>query len=102
MTHRIHPRTGGIVAAVLTTLALSSTAVPASARTFDFSPAQFMLDSHHLAMPDRFVARAQRHAHRSGRQFTGVVVEIDPNRPVSVHAAGLEPLVLGLKAVHRW
>jgi hypothetical protein len=99
MTHRIHPQTGGIIVAAL---ALSSTAVPASARTPDFSQAHFMRDSHHLAMLDRFVATAQRHARRSGRQFTGVVLEIDPNRPVSVHAAGLEPLVLGLEPVHHW
>jgi hypothetical protein len=102
MTHRIHPRTGGIITVALTTLALSSTPVPASARTFDFSRAHFMLDSHHLAMLDRFVACAQRHAKRSGRQFTGVVVEIERDRPVSVHAAGLQPLVLGLEAVHHW
>jgi hypothetical protein len=102
MTHRIHPQTGGIIVVALTALALSSTAVPASARTPDLSPAHFMLDSHHLAMLDRFVASAQRHARRSGRQFAGVVLEIDPNRPVSVQAAGLEPLVLGLEPVHHW
>jgi hypothetical protein len=58
----------------------------------------FMLDSHHLALLDRFVARARRHARRSGRQFTGVVVEVDVSRPVSVHAADLAPLVLELEA----
>jgi hypothetical protein len=62
------------------------------------SAVQFMLDSHHLAVLDRFVARARRHARRRGRQFTGVVVEIEPNRPVSFHAADLEPLVLKLEA----
>jgi hypothetical protein len=60
--------------------------------------AHFMLDSHHLAMLDRFVARARRHATHSGRQFTGVMVEIDPTRPVRVSAAGVEPLVLGIEA----
>jgi hypothetical protein len=59
--------------------------------------AHFMLDSHHLALLDRFVASAQRHAKRNGRPFTGVVVEIDSSRPVSVHAADLAPLVLGLE-----
>jgi hypothetical protein len=65
------------------------------------SPVQFMLDSHHLAVLDRFVARARRHARRSGRQFTGVMVEIEPNRPVSVHGNDLEPLVLSLEAAYR-
>jgi hypothetical protein len=57
--------------------------------------AHFILDSHHLALLDRFVARARRHARRTGRQFTGVVLEIDPTQPVSVHAADLPPLLLG-------
>ena len=65
------------------------------------SAAHFMLDSHHLALLDRFVARARRHARRSGRPFTGVVVEIDPTRPVSVHAADLNSLVLGVEPVRR-
>lgn len=37
MTHRIHHRAGGFLALALTVLALSSTAVPASARTFHFN-----------------------------------------------------------------
>jgi hypothetical protein len=57
--------------------------------------AHFMLDSHHLALLDRFIARARRQATRSGRQFTGVMVTIDSSRPISVHAAELAPLVLG-------
>jgi hypothetical protein len=57
----------------------------------------FMLDSHHLALLDRFVARAQRQARRSGRQFTGVMVEIDSTRPLSVRAAELAPLMLALE-----
>jgi hypothetical protein len=62
----------------------------------DEAPAtHFMRDSHHLALLDRFVARARRHARRTGRQFTGVVVEIDSTRPVRVHAAELPALVLG-------
>ena len=65
------------------------------------SAAHFILDSHHLAALDRFVAHARRHARRSGRQFTGVVVEIEPNRPVSVHGADLPPLVLRLEAADR-
>jgi hypothetical protein len=56
--------------------------------------AQFSLDSHHLAVLDRFVARARRHARGAGRPFTGVVVVIDNVQSVSVHAAGLESLVL--------
>jgi hypothetical protein len=56
--------------------------------------AHFSLDSHHLAVLDRFVARARRHARGSGRPFTGVVIEIDQIRSVSVHAAGLESLLL--------
>jgi hypothetical protein len=65
------------------------------------SAAHFMLDSHHLAVLDRVVARARRHARRNGTQFAGVVVEIGPNRPVSVRGADREPLVLGVEAVHR-
>ncbi len=61
------------------------------------SKAHFMVDSHHLALLDRFVARARRHAKNSGRQFTGVMIEIDLTRPVRVHAPDLEPLVLGLE-----
>jgi hypothetical protein len=57
--------------------------------------AHFMLDSHHLALLDRFIARARRQAKRSGRQFSGVMVTIDASRPISVHAAELAPLVLG-------
>ena len=55
----------------------------------------FMLDSHHLALLDRFVARARRQARRSGRQFTGVIVKIDASQPISVHATDLGPLMLG-------
>lgn len=69
--------------------------------TEEASPAHFMLDSHHLAMLDRFIAHARRNAKRRGQQFTGVRVEIDPDRPFSVHAADLTPLVLGLEAVDR-
>jgi hypothetical protein len=59
--------------------------------------AHFMLDSHHLALLDRFVARARRQAQRGGRQFTGVMLQIDSSRPISVHAPELEPLELGLE-----
>jgi hypothetical protein len=61
----------------------------------DEAAAHFMLDSHHLALLDRFVARARRQARHSGRQFTGVMVKLDANRPISVHAADLVPLMLG-------
>lgn len=54
----------------------------------------FVLDSHHLAMLDRFVARARRDAGRSEQDFRGVVVEIGPAWAV-VYAPNLEPLVLG-------
>jgi hypothetical protein len=65
------------------------------AETVDEAPAaRFVLDSHHLALLDRFVARARRDARRSEKDFTGVVVEIDSARPV-VHAGNLKPLVLG-------
>jgi hypothetical protein len=65
------------------------------------SAAHFMLDSHHLALLDRFVARARRHARHNGRQFAGVVIEIDPSRPLRVHAADQTSLALGLEAVDR-
>ena len=61
-------------------------------------PTHFMLDSHHLAVLDRFVARARRHAMHSGRRFTGVMVAIDPTQPVRVSAADMEPLVLRIEA----
>jgi hypothetical protein len=70
--------------------------------TIDEAAAQFRLDSHHLALLDRFVARARRDARRSGRQFSGVMVEVEPARPVRVRAAGQEPLVLDLGAAQRW
>jgi hypothetical protein len=64
----------------------------------DEAPAtHFVLDSHHLAVLDRFVARARRHARRTGRQFSGVVVEIDSSQPVRVHAPELPALMLGLE-----
>ena len=64
----------------------------------DEAPAtHFVLDSHHLALLDRFVARARRHARRTGRQFNGVVVEVDSTQPVRVHAPELPALMLGLE-----
>jgi hypothetical protein len=60
----------------------------------DASVARFTLHSHHLAKLDRFVAQARRRATRSGREFTGVTVEIDAAGAVSVHTANAEPLVL--------
>jgi hypothetical protein len=59
---------------------------------------RFVLDAQHLAMLDRFVARARRQARRRGREFAGVVVEVDPAQPVSVTAADLAPLILGSAA----
>ena len=70
-------------------------------RTGEAPAVDVMLDSYHLAMLDRFIAQARRHARRSGRQFSGVVVEIGGTRPVSVHVAGMEPLVLGPGAADR-
>jgi hypothetical protein len=64
-------------------------------QSIDEAAAHFMLDSHHLALLDRFIARARRQAQHGGRQFTGVMVKIDSSRPISVHAAELAPLVLG-------
>jgi hypothetical protein len=66
-----------------------------NADTIDAAPAaHFTLDSHHLALLDRFVARARRDARRNEQEFAGVVIELDSARPV-VHALNLEPLVLG-------
>jgi hypothetical protein len=61
----------------------------------EVAAADFLLDSHHLALLDRFVARARRQAKRNGRQFNGVMVKIDSSQPISVHAADLVPLLLG-------
>lgn len=61
----------------------------------DIPVARFTLHSHHLATLDRFVAQAQRHATRSGGQFAGVALEIDAAGAVSLHAAGLQTLMLG-------
>jgi hypothetical protein len=62
------------------------------------STARFVLDSHHLAVLDRFVAHARRQARRHGREFRGVVVEVAPSRLVTVDAADLAPLLLGAEA----
>jgi hypothetical protein len=43
MTHRIESRATGFLAVMLTGLALGSTAVPASARTFDFNTTGSMI-----------------------------------------------------------
>jgi hypothetical protein len=43
MTHRIQQRAGGILALTVTALSLSSTAVPASARTFELNPIRSMV-----------------------------------------------------------
>lgn len=56
---------------------------------------RFTLHSHHLAKLDRFLAEARRHALRSSSEFLGLTVEIDAAGAISVHAAGLEPLMLG-------
>jgi hypothetical protein len=73
-------------------------ATPTHGQSIGEAPAaHFMLDSHHLAVLDRFVARARRHATHRGRQFTGVMVAIDSTQPVSVSAADMEPLVLGIE-----
>ena len=53
----------------------------------------FTLDSQHLALLDRFVARARRDARRNEQDFAGVVIELDSAWPV-VHALNLQPLVL--------
>jgi hypothetical protein len=57
--------------------------------------AQFVLDSHHLAILDRFVAHARRQARREGRAFAGIVIEIDPTSAASISVADYEPLELG-------
>ena len=60
----------------------------------DASVARFTLHSHHLAKLDRFIAQARRRATRGGGEFIGVAIEIDPAGTVSVHAAGVQALVL--------
>jgi hypothetical protein len=57
MTHRIHPRGGAILAVALTGLALSSTAVPASARTFDFNATGSMVQQ---SLPPGFACEMRR------------------------------------------
>lgn len=59
----------------------------------------FVLDAHHLAMLDRFLARARRYAVRADLHFSGVTLQIDPTGAVSVAAAGLESLVLARPSV---
>jgi hypothetical protein len=59
----------------------------------------FVLDTHHLAMLDRFLARARRYAGGADLHFPGVTLEIDPTGGVSVAAAGLQPLVLAHPSV---
>jgi hypothetical protein len=84
----------------LVTTTTDMAASPLEGRSDRAPTACFSLDSHHLAVLDRFVARARRHARGSGRPFTGVVIEIDRIRSVSVHAAGLESLVLTDSLAH--
>jgi hypothetical protein len=57
MTHRIHPRASGSLAVALTLLALSSTAVPASARTFDFNSTGSMVEQ---PLPPGFACAMRR------------------------------------------
>jgi hypothetical protein len=57
MAHRIHPRGGAILAVALTGLALSSIAVPASARTFDFNATGSMVQQ---APPPGFACATRR------------------------------------------
>ena len=72
-----------------------TTARNAESGTVDEVPAtHFTLDSHHLALLDRFVARARRDARRNEQDFAGVVIELDSSWPV-VQALNLQPLVLG-------
>ncbi|MBV9194403.1 MAG: hypothetical protein JO168_09680 [Solirubrobacterales bacterium] len=56
--------------------------------------ARFALRSHHLVKLDRFLAEARRHAKRSGEEFAGVALAVDPAGAVSLSTAGLEPLLL--------
>jgi hypothetical protein len=57
MTHRIHPRGGAILAVAFTGLALSTTAVPASARTFDFNATGSMVQQ---SLPPGFACAMRR------------------------------------------
>jgi len=69
------------------------------AETVDEAPAtRFVLDSHHLALLDRFVARARRDARREEKDFTGVVVEIDSARPRGPRG---EPEAVGARVLSR-
>jgi hypothetical protein len=68
----------------------------------DVSVARLTLYSHHLATLDRFTAQARRRTRRSGGEFAGVEVEIDAAGGVSVHAPGMEPLVLCVATISRY
>lgn len=57
MTQRIHPRAGGALAVALTMLAISGTAVPASARTFDFNATGSMVQQ---PLPPGFACAMRR------------------------------------------
>lgn len=57
MTQRIHHRAAGVLTVALTVLALSTTAVPASARTFDFDSTGSMVQQ---PLPPGFACALQR------------------------------------------
>jgi hypothetical protein len=57
MTHRIHPCASGFLALALTMLALSTSAVPALARTFDFNSTGSMVQQ---PLPPGFACAMRR------------------------------------------
>lgn len=74
-------------------------AVAELSERIDEGPAMcFVLDTHHVAMLDRFLARARRYARLADLPFPGVTLEIAPTGLVSISAIGLEPLVLASPA----
>ena len=56
--------------------------------------ARFTLRGHHIAKLDRLVGQAQRAAVRAGREFEGLSIEVNPQGVVSVHAIGMESMLL--------
>jgi hypothetical protein len=56
--------------------------------------AEFTLNVQHIGKLDRFIGQAQRAAVLAEREFEGVLIEVDAEGTVSVHAAGIRSMLL--------
>jgi hypothetical protein len=56
--------------------------------------AGFTLHGRHIARLDRFLGQARRAARRAEQEFEGVIVEINGQGTVTVHAPGMTSILL--------